>query len=129
MSRLWTALEPLLAEDAGPLSIDEMAAYLGRHVPGAGWTRRATRDRVKRCAFNRGIDPARLLLNGHRWLEVTGWPIVEEARDEWEPVSAAVLADRLTVATKLSWTEQDVRRLVPMAERAHGCRGSCLVAV
>ena len=129
MSRLWTALQPLLDPGAGPLSVDEMAAYLGRHVPGAGWTRGATRDRVTRCARNKGVDPARLLLTCSYWLEPRGWPVIEAARDEWAPVQPSEMAERLAVATKLPWTAEDVRRLVPMAEWAHGWRASCLVTI
>ena len=127
MSRLWAALEPLLDPGAGPLSVDEMAVYLGRHVPGAGWTRGAVRDRVTWCVARHSVNPARLLLDRPYWLEPRGWPVIEAARDEWVPVQPAVMAERLAVATRLPWTAEDVRRLVPMAERAHGWRASCLV--
>ena len=128
MSRLWSALQPLLDPGAGPLSVDEMAAYLGRHVPGAGWTRGAVRDRVTRAARSRGAEPALLIIDRPSWIEARCWPIVNAARDEWEPVQPAEVAERLTAATRWRWTEEDVWRLIPAAERAHGCLGSCLVA-
>jgi hypothetical protein len=129
MSRLWTALEPLLAEDAGPLSIDEMCAYLSRHVPGAGWTRWQTEQRMRREAATRGVAVSDLLRVPDHAAEIKGWPVIVSARIVGQPVSAALLAERLARATGIRWTEHDVRRLVPMAERAHGCRVSCLVSV
>ena len=129
MSRLWDALAPLLEEDAGPLSVDEMAAYLGRHVPGAGWTRWHTEQRVRREATAQGVAVSTLLRVPDHAPEITGWPVLEAARIAGQPVSVALLAERLAVATKLPWSESDVQRLVPMAERAHGWRASCLVMI
>ena len=127
MSRLWSALAPLLEEDAGPLSIDEMCAYLGRHVPGAGWTRWHTEQRVRREATAQGVAVSTLLRVPDHASEITGWPVLVAARIAGQPCLAALLAERLARATGLPWSEQDVRRLVPMAERAHGWRASCLV--
>jgi hypothetical protein len=126
MSRVWAALEPLLAEDGGPLSVDEMCAYVARQIPGAGWTRWNTEQRVRRECAVHGVAVSSLLCIPDHDPAIRGWPVLVAVRQAGQPVSAALLAERLAKATGLRWSESDVRRLVPMAERAHGLTPLCL---
>ncbi len=51
------------------------------------------------------------------------WAVLTELREEGERWSAASLADILEARTSTKWSEADVKRLVPKANKAHHIKG------